>query len=79
MPLIEVDGITRDTEEAIKEDKLRDEKLEEVGFTVLRFTSWEVLNRMTDVDIIIGEWIRHNAKIPPPDPRKRGRSRLEAT
>jgi len=71
MLIIEVDGITHDSEEAIQKDKIRDQKLNEIGFTVLRFSSWEVLNRITDVSRIIGDWIDKNALVPPPNPRQR--------
>jgi len=61
MLIIEVDGMTHDDEVARMNDLQRDQKLNEVGFTVLRFSSWEVLNEITDVGITIGEWIRSNA------------------
>ena len=70
--VIEVDGITHDDEEQAEKDKKRDSNLKEVGFSVLRFSSWEVFNKMDDVAIMIGEWIKENAKIPPPSPRQRG-------
>ena len=73
--IIEVDGITHDTEEAMQKDIERDKKLKEVGFTVLRFSSWEVLNKLDDVAIIIGDWIKANATVPPPNPRQRGNRR----
>ena len=71
--IIEVDGATHESEEAIKKDVLRDKNLNEVGFTVLRFSSWEVLNNMVDVDMIICEWIKTNGKIPPPNHRQHGK------
>jgi len=37
MLIIEVDGITHHTEEAIKKDEIRQKALESAGFTVLRF------------------------------------------
>ncbi len=55
--VIEVDGITHDDDEAVKKDRIRDDELREVGFSVLRFSSWEVLNRIQDVSVMIGEWI----------------------
>ena len=70
--IIEVDGISHENDQAVKNDSLRDEKLKVVGFTVLRFTSWEVLNRITNVALIIGEWVDNNAITPPPNPRQRG-------
>ena len=47
--IIEVDGITHDNEIAISKDKKRDEKLNGLGFTTLRFSSWEVLNQINAV------------------------------
>ena len=54
--IIEVDGFTHDEEGDLK-DKIRDEKLKELGFTTLRFSSWEVLNRIDLVAEVIGGWI----------------------
>ncbi len=71
--VIEVDGITHEGEEAIAKDKKRDKDLLKLGFHTLRFSSWEVLNKIDDVSITIGEWIEHHAKVPPPNPRQRGR------
>jgi very-short-patch-repair endonuclease len=65
MLIIEVDGITHENEKAHKRDVLRDQNLMNIGFTVLRFSSWEVLNRIADVSIIIGDWININAKVKP--------------
>ena len=59
--IIEVDGIIHDSEAAQMKDKKRDKDLEAVGFTVLRFSNWEVLNRMANVAVMIGEWIDGNA------------------
>ena len=64
MLVTEVDGITHDSAQAIKRDMKRDRILEQIGFTVLRFSSWEVLNRMVDVSIIIGDWIVLNVTRP---------------
>lgn len=71
--VIEVDGITHETEEAAKRDRQKDRDLEAVGFTVLRFSNWEVLNRIDDVSGIILRWVEENAEGPPPSPRQRGR------
>ncbi|MCB9294897.1 MAG: DUF559 domain-containing protein [Lewinellaceae bacterium] len=71
--IIEVDGITHDSEEGFHRDQKKDKDLQEVGFSVLRVSDWEVLNKMTDVSIMIGEWIDENAICPPPGPRQRGR------
>lgn len=70
--VVEVDGSSHDSEEAIRKDKIRDKRLADLGFVTLRFSTWEVLNRIDDVSILIGNWIKENAKVPPPGPRKRG-------
>jgi len=71
--VIEVDGITHETEEAAERDQQKDHDLEAVGFTVLRFSNWEVLNRIDDVSGIILKWVEEHAIDPPPGPRQRGR------
>lgn len=71
--IIEVDGITHDDPEAVQRDLIRDERLKAVGFTTLRFSSWEVLNRIGEVSGMIGAWIdEHGGDVPPPAP-PRGR------
>lgn len=73
MLIIEVDGFTHDSEDAVSKDIERDLKLVEIGFSVLRFSSWEVLNRIAEVNIILSNWLIEN-KIkseiifPPPTP-----------
>ncbi len=62
--IIEVDGITHDDVEAQIKDKKRTVDLEEIGFTVLRFSDWEILNRIADVSIRIGTWIEENTISP---------------
>ena len=49
MLIIEVDEITRHSEEAIKKDEFRQWILECAGFTVLRFSDEEILNRIDSV------------------------------
>lgn len=56
--IIEVDGRYHEMEEVQEKDRIRDSQLEAVGFKVLRFSNWEVLNRIEDVSIIIGNWIK---------------------
>lgn len=77
--VIEVDGSSHDTPEQAAKDRRRDEDLQSAGFTVLRFSNWEVLNRMSDVATEIGEWIEAHATVPPPGPRKRGARRGRST
>ena len=57
MLIIEVDGITHETEEMAKKDEKRDRELEAIGFKVLRFSNWEVLHRITSVSEIIVKFI----------------------
>jgi very-short-patch-repair endonuclease len=45
--VIEVDGITHDDDNQHRRDQRRDKRLTEVGFRVVRYSSWEVLN---DID-----------------------------
>ncbi len=71
--VIEVDGWTHDDEMAFERDQIRDRDLKALGFTTLRFSSWEVLNRIEDVGMIIGDWIKKNARCSPPAPRQRGK------
>ena len=58
--IIEVDGISHCSQEAIRKDRKRDWDLQSAGFTVLRFSNWEVLNRIDDVAMMIGDWIEEN-------------------
>ena len=57
MLIIEVDGITHHSEEAIKKDETRQKALESAGFTVLRFSDEEVLNHIPAVHSYIEDWI----------------------
>ncbi|MBB6610991.1 endonuclease domain-containing protein [Pontibacter sp. Tf4] len=47
--VIEIDGTVHDTPEAIANDKLRDEKLRNWGYAVLRFRNDEVLENLEAV------------------------------
>jgi len=58
MLIIEVDGISHDFNETITKDIKREEDLETIGFTVLRFTDNEVLNQINDVTTTIENWIQ---------------------
>jgi very-short-patch-repair endonuclease len=60
--IIEVDGAFHMDEDQYKRDKKRQEALEKVGFTVLRYSDWEVLNQIVDVSIAIRKWIEENKK-----------------
>ena len=49
MLIIEVDGKLHQDIEIYPNDKERQNKLEEVGFKVIRFSDWEVINRLGSV------------------------------
>ena len=60
MLIIEVDSISHDDSKQASYDAKRDDKLREIGFTVLRFSDWEVLNKINDVSQMIMAWIEGN-------------------
>ncbi|HYG38955.1 MAG TPA: endonuclease domain-containing protein [Cytophagales bacterium] len=71
--IIEVDGVTHTWEEVIEKDQTRQKRLEEAGFTVLRFTDEEVLKNINGVASTIEDWIGGNFTIiPPPTPASGG-------
>jgi len=57
MLIIEVDGITHHWEETIKKDEIRQKDLESAGFTMIRFSDEEVLNRIQVVYDYLEDWI----------------------
>lgn len=57
MLIIEVDGLTHDWEKVAENDIIRQHRLEEVGFSVLRFNDEEVLNNIEDVIKTIENYI----------------------
>ena len=57
MLIIEVDGITHHWEETIEKDEIRQKGLESAGFTVIRFSDEEVLNRIEVVYNYLEDWI----------------------
>ncbi len=57
MLIIEVDGDIHECEKVAAKDALRQRDLENVGFTVLRFSNWEVLERRDLVRAVLMEWI----------------------
>jgi very-short-patch-repair endonuclease len=50
--IIEIDGGSHDYEEAVVEDRKRQQILEELGVSFLRFSDWEVKNAMS---FVLGE------------------------
>ncbi|MEO8759931.1 MAG: endonuclease domain-containing protein [Bacteroidia bacterium] len=51
--IIEADGYTHTLEEVIKNDLIRQTKLEEAGFTVIRFKDAEILHEINRVKQVI--------------------------
>lgn len=58
--VIEVDGGYHLDPEVEKKDRARQNDLEDLGYTVLRFTNEEVLNNMNHVRKVILKWIEVN-------------------
>lgn len=69
--IIEVDGFTHEWEEQWKLDVERQRRLEDLGFTVLRFTDEEVFEDISNVESSIEGWIQ---EYHPPAPLRRGNS-----
>jgi very-short-patch-repair endonuclease len=59
--IIEIDGKVHEFEEVFEKDLEREQHLETLGFIVLRFSNWEVLNKLHLVVEILETWIKCNA------------------
>ncbi|MFC2131855.1 endonuclease domain-containing protein [Bacteroidota bacterium] len=61
--VIEVDGISHETDEVKQNDKVKDEYIRSVGFNILRFTDEEVLGNpnkvVSEIEEYIAEFERH--------------------
>ncbi len=57
MLVIEVDGITHELESVAIKDDQKTIDLEAVGFTVIRYSDWEVLERKWDIAEELMDWI----------------------
>ncbi|MCF8246484.1 MAG: endonuclease domain-containing protein [Saprospiraceae bacterium] len=64
--IIEVDGGYHLEEAVRQKDLARQQRLEELGFTVLRFTNEEVLHDLNMVSKTIGNWVRGREAPPCP-------------
>jgi len=62
MIIIELDGITHHSDNAIEKDEIKDEKLREIGFSVLRFSDDDVLNHLNMVVETIDSCIQMKIK-----------------
>ena len=58
--IIEIDGYSHQIPENEARDVMRQQKLEDLGFTVLRFKDEEVLNHINVVRQVIYDWIEVN-------------------
>lgn len=75
MLIIEVDGITHTWEDVAEKDKIRQQELEEAGFTVLRFDDEEVLNDINNVTRTIENRIENSSPVSRADtPSLRGKA-----
>ena len=59
MLIIEVDGSIHERWDVKKKDQVRQKQLEEIGFTVLRFTNEQVLKDRASVELMLEEWINN--------------------
>ncbi|MEM6377991.1 MAG: endonuclease domain-containing protein [Bacteroidota bacterium] len=55
--VVEIDGFTHETIEAIEKDKIRDATLRVAGYKTIRFTNYEVLNELEDVKLKLEKYI----------------------
>lgn len=62
-----------EVETTVERDRIKQQELEKIGFTVLRFTDDEVLSAINSVRESIISWIEGQVEIPPPNPRQRGK------
>ncbi len=58
--VIEIDGRTHDWEDVIKKDKEKQDMLQSLGYTVMRFTNQEVMYQIENVSRAIQNWIVEN-------------------
>ncbi len=66
MLIIEVDGITHHYPDMQKNDRTRQRKLEQSGFTLLRFDDEDILTAINSVTEEIENWIEKNEETMPP-------------
>ena len=62
MLAIELDGLTHQWEEVYKKDMKKEEKLTELGITVMGFNDSEVMNVLDNVLRVIEDYARHYGK-----------------
>jgi very-short-patch-repair endonuclease len=57
MLIIEVDGSVHKDDDVAAKDLIRQQRLEEAGFTVLRFSNTMVLQEIAEVKKVLEQWI----------------------
>lgn len=62
--VIEVDGISHN--EKSESDRIRQQKLESMGFSIVRFCEWDVKKDIRTVVQAIVNWIENYEKTQPP-------------
>ena len=62
--VIEIDGMTHEFDAVAARDRKKQRALEAIGFTVLRFSDWEVMERRDEVIADILAWIDRNTPVP---------------
>ena len=72
MLIIEVDGMSHWDEEVVKNDEIRQKKLEEVGFSVIRFSDEEVLRDIENVERVLEGFIEEYEILHPLTPASGG-------
>ncbi len=60
--VIEVDGYSHQSEEKYRQDMIRQQEIEALGYHVLRFTDDEVMNGIYNVERCIMQWIEQNVE-----------------
>lgn len=71
MLVIEIDGIHHETETGKMKDRDRDINLRSIGFDVLRFKAFEVLEDIHSIERGLSDWLegKKQAKISPLPPQ----------
>ncbi len=64
--IIEIDGYSHTLDEIKENDKIREEKLISLGFSILRFSDKEVLDEIDNVERRVVQFIDENSHLPSP-------------
>jgi len=70
--IIEVDGLSHNWEEQLAKDKIRENDLERMGFSIIRFNDSEVMNDIENVRRTIENYIIGLGILSSPNPLQRG-------